>query len=363
MSSIWNNGVAVSIFGESHSEAIGVILDNLPAGVPIDFDRVQQMMRRRQAKSDGTTTTRVEPDIPRVLSGYYDGKTTGTPLAMVMENTNTRSKDYSELAVKMRPGHADYTGHLRYAGANDIRGGGHFSGRLTACLVAAGAVCGQILEAQNIVCGAKLLSVGGVYGERLDPVQVTREDLRALQQLAFPVPEESVRQEIIDTIQNARMSLDSVGGIVECAAVGMPAGIGSPMMDGIESLLSSLFFAIPGVKGVEFGDGFDVATRHGSENNDPFTIQNGKVVTTTNHAGGILGGISSGMPITARVAFKPTPSIAREQRTVNIETMEDTTLSIIGRHDPCIAVRAVPVVEACMNIGLLSAILMQPTIK
>lgn len=360
MSSIWNKGLSVSIFGESHSAAIGVVLDNLPAGKELNFTRVQQMMARRQAKSDGTTTSRVEPDVPEVLSGYVNGKTTGTPLAMLIRNTNTRSKDYSELAVKMRPGHADYTGHLRYQGANDIRGGGHFSGRLTACMVAAGAVCGQILEAEGVVCGAHLLTVGTVSGKALDPVTVSKEELLALQARTFPAADEETAQKMIDVIQKARMDRNSVGGMVECAAVGMPAGIGSPMMDSLESILSALFFSIPGVKGVEFGDGFAVAGRYGSENNDPFRMENGRVVTETNHAGGILGGISNGMPITARVAFKPTPSIAREQRTVNIETRENATLSVIGRHDPCITVRAVPVVEACMNIGLLSAMLIQP---
>lgn len=357
MSSLWNNRLSISLFGESHSAAIGVVLDGLPAGMAVDFQQVQQMMLRRQAKSDGTTTSRVEPDVPEVLSGYYNGVTTGTPLGMVIRNTNTRSGDYNNLKDLMRPGHADYTGHVRYQGANDIRGGGHFSGRLTAPLVAAGAVCGQILEQKGVVCGAHLVKVKDIVCHGLDPVKVTKEELKELRTLPFPVREEAFRMQIIDTIQSARMKMDSVGGVVECAAVGMPVGIGDPMFGCLESRLSSLLFGIPGVKGVEFGNGFGCTNLMGSENNDPMYYDGDVVKTKTNRHGGILGGISSGMPILFRVAFKPTSSISLEQDTVNITTHQNDKLVIHGRHDPCIAVRAVPVVEAAANIVLLDSLL------
>ncbi len=355
MASIWHNGITVSIFGESHSPSIGVVVDNLPPNKPIDMEAVNAFMKRRQARSDGTTTSRLEPDLPQVLSGLANGKTTGTPLCLVIQNTNTRSGDYRNLQTTVRPGHADFTGYVRYQGANDIRGGGHFSGRLTACLVMAGAICGQILAGFGVEAAAHLLSVHSLQGDRLDPLSMSVEELTALRALPFPVRDEALRQEIITLINEARMKEDSVGGVVECVAVGMPAGVGSPMMDGIENLLSQLIFAVPGVKGLEFGDGFDCTMLYGSQNNDPFVMQDGKVVTTTNHNGGILGGITSGMPIQFRVALKPTPSISSTQQTVDVEKREDTTLNIVGRHDPCIAVRAVPVIEACCNIALLSA--------
>lgn len=357
MPSMWTNGVKISIFGESHSSAIGVVIDNLPAGEPVDLEEVRNFLRRRQAKSDGTTTSRIEPDRPEVLCGLIDGHTTGTPLCMTIKNTNVRSGDYSNLKTTVRPGHADYTGYVKYHGANDIRGGGHFSGRLTACMVVAGAVCGQILERRGIYTGAHLLSVAEIAGDRLDPVHTTKEDLLALRRLPFPVIEEQKREQIIALINRARMDLDSVGGVVECLAVGMPAGIGGPIFDGLESMISALMFSIPGVKGVEFGEGFGVSSLYGSQNNDEFYMEGQTVRTRTNRHGGILGGISSGMPIPFRVAFKPTPSIAKTQNTVDLSTMQDAKLSIVGRHDPCISVRAVPVVEACCNIALLSALI------
>lgn len=359
MSSIWNNGIQLSIFGESHSAAIGVVIDNLPAGVSIDMERVQAFMKRRQAKSDGTTTSRVEPDVPEIQSGLYQGTTNGTPLALFIRNTNVRSQDYQNVQTTVRPGHADFTGYLRYQGANDIRGGGHFSGRLTACLVAAGAICGQILEQYGVYAVAHLLSVHDIICNKLDTQTLTRKKIEEIRSLPFPVIDEIKRMRIIETIQKARLSMDSVGGIVECAALGMPAGIGSPIFDNLESLISSMMFSIPGVKGIEFGEGFHAPQLMGSENNDPFYLDGDIVKTKTNHHGGILGGISSGMPIDFRLAFKPTPSIAKEQDTVDLAEHKETKLSIVGRHDPCIAARAVPVVEACCNTALLSAIIKQ----
>lgn len=357
MSSMWSNGIKISVFGESHSAGIGVVLDNLPAGRKVDMAEVRAFLRRRQAKSDGTTTTRIEPDVPNVLSGLFDDTTNGTPLCMMIENTNVRSGDYSNLKASMRPGHADFTGHVKYHGANDIRGGGHFSGRLTACLVAAGAVCGQILEQEGIHACAHLLSVHQLQNEPLDQNSLTAEKIKGIRALPFPVLEETQRKDIMDHIRETAMAKNSVGGIVECVAIGMLAGVGAPMFDNLESIISSLIFSIPGVKGIEFGNGFACTGLYGSENNDPFLIaEDGCVKTESNHHGGILGGISSGMPISFRAAFKPTPSISLEQDTIDIEKHENTKLVIKGRHDPCIAVRAVPVVEACCNIALLSAL-------
>ncbi len=357
MSSMWTNGISISVFGESHADAIGVVIDNLPPGKEIDLAKVRAFLRRRQAKSDGTTTSRMEPDLPQVLCGLHNGTTNGTPLCMIIQNTNTRSGDYKNLQTTVRPGHADYTGYLRYRGANDIRGGGHFSGRLTACLVMAGAVCGQILEQMGIYTVAHLQSVHHITCDHLDSMHLTKEKIEAIKELPFPVLDEGKRQEIMQFINDARMAQNSVGGVVECTAIGMPAGIGSPMMDNIESIMASLMFAIPGVKGIEFGEGFDCTKLYGSENNDEFYIaEDGSVKTRTNRHGGILGGITSGMPIDFRVAFKPTPSISLEQNTVDVAKHENAKLSIVGRHDPCIAVRAVPVVEACCNVALLSAL-------
>ena len=354
MSSTWGNHIKLSIFGGSHTEAIGVVIDGLPAGETIDFDAILNQMARRAPGRDKSSTPRKESDTPHILSGLLDGVLTGAPLAAVIENTNTRSKDYSELKVHPRPGHADYTASVRYKNANDIRGGGHFSGRLTACMVFAGAVCRQLLEKQGVVIGGHVLSVGSVQDERFDPVNVSKEELSDLSRRYFPVRGEGVEEAMREEIESARMAQDSIGGVVECAVVGMPAGIGSPMFGGVENVLASIIYGVPAVKGVEFGDGFGVATLHGSENNDPYYYDEaGKVKTRTNHAGGILGGITTGMPIVFRAAVKPTPSISREQDTVDLVTGENAKLSVHGRHDPCIVPRAVPVIESAAAIALL----------
>ncbi len=362
MSSSYNGGVKFSLFGESHGKGIGVVLDNLPSGIPIDFDKIGAFMARRAPKKDGTSTTRNEKDIPEVLSGIFEGKTTGTPLAAVIYNSDQHSGDYGNIAHTARPGHADYTGFLRYNGANDYRGGGHFSGRITAPLCFAGAVCGQILETRGVATGAHIRSVKGVSDEAFDSVNVTAEQLELVKSRLFPTLSETAETRMREVINNARMAQDSVGGIVECAAVGFPAGIGSPMLDGLENIISQLVFAIPAVKGIEFGNGFDCTELFGSENNDEFSLKDGKVVTTTNNHGGILGGISSGMPIIFRVAFKPTPSISQPQNSVDFKTMTEEELIIKGRHDPCVVQRAVPCVESALNIALLSALLENPNL-
>lgn len=356
MSSVFNEGITVSLFGESHGAAIGVVMDNLPAGEEIDTDKVAEFMARRVPKKDGTSTTRGEKDIPAILSGLYNGKTTGTPLTAVIYNEDTRSADYGNISHTARPGHADYTGFLRYNGANDPRGGGHFSGRITAPLVFAGAVCAQILKRRGITTGAHIRSIKDIRDEAFDPITISAEQLENVKSRPFPTISEKAETEMRELINSARMSLDSVGGIIECAAVGFPAGVGSPMMEGLENVISRLVFAIPAVKGIEFGNGFACTELFGSENNDEFCLNGDEVVTRTNNHGGILGGISSGMPIIFRAAFKPTPSISRPQKSVDFKANTETELVIKGRHDPCVVPRAVPCVESAINIALLSAL-------
>ncbi len=362
MASCFNGGVKFSVFGESHGKGIGVVLDNLPAGEEIDLDKIGEFMARRAPKKDGTSTMRSEKDIPEILSGFFEGKTTGTPLAAVIMNTDQHSGDYGNISHIARPAHADYTGFLRYNGANDPRGGGHFSGRITAPLVFAGAVCAQILEHRRIYTGAHIKRIRDVSDDNFDSVNLTAETLEFVKKRPFPTLSENVEQGMRAVINSARENLNSVGGIVECAAVGFPAGIGSPMLDGLENIISQLVFAIPAVKGIEFGNGFAAADLFGSENNDEFALDNGKVVTKTNNHGGILGGISSGMPIIFRAAFKPTPSISQPQNSVDFKDMIEQTLVIKGRHDPCVVPRAVPCVEAALNIALVSALLDNPKI-
>lgn len=354
MASTWGERIKLSVFGGSHTAAIGVVLDNLPPNEKIDMEEILRQMARRAPGQDKSATTRAEADVPEVLSGLLDGVLTGAPLAAVIQNTNTRSGDYSNLRACPRPGHADYTASLRYDGANDIRGGGHFSGRLTACLVFAGAVCRQLLARRGIVIGAHALQIGAVRDTALDPVNVSAETLSALSTAYFSVLDENAKAAMRAEIERARLRADSVGGIIECAAVGVPAGIGSPMFGGIENVFSSILFGVPAVKGVEFGDGFHAASLSGSAHNDSFYYdENGEIRTRTNHAGGILGGITTGMPLVLRAAVKPTASIGQAQETVNLATRQNDTLVVKGRHDPCIVPRAIPVIEAVTAIALM----------
>lgn len=362
MASFYSGGISVSLFGESHGKGIGVVLDGLPAGEPIDLAAVGAFMARRAPKKDGTSTTRSEKDIPEILSGLFEGKTTGTPLAAVIFNTDQHSGDYGNISHIARPAHADYTGFLRYNGANDPRGGGHFSGRITAPLCFAGAVCGQILKRRGVTTGAHIRSIKNVCDRSFDPVNITAEELERVKSLPFPALSDEAESKMREVINAARTDQNSVGGIVECAAVGFPAGVGSPMLDGLENIISRLVFAIPAVKGIEFGNGFGCADIFGSENNDEFSVVDGRIVTKTNNHGGILGGISSGMPIIFRAAFKPTPSISRTQNSVDFKDMTERELIIKGRHDPCVVPRAVPCVEAALNIALVSALLEAPRI-
>ena len=361
MSSTWNKNISFSVFGESHGPAIGVCMDNVPPGETLDMDKLMQFMARRAPKKDKTSTQRREKDMPQIMSGFFNGKTTGTPLCALIQNTDQHSQDYSNLSKLARPGHADYTGALRYRGFNDQRGGGHFSGRLTAPLCFAGAVAAQILEKRGIYVGAHIAEIHKIKDDPLDPIRTSRDDIISLREKEFPTVSDSKGKKMIADIDKARMSQDSVGGIVECVAINVPAGIGSPIFDGLENSIAQLIFGIPAVKGLEFGAGFNASKMLGSENNDEFYVdENGHVVTRTNFHGGILGGISSGMPITLKVAFKPTSSISQPQQTVDYSAMKNETLVIKGRHDPCVVPRAVPCVEAAVNIALLNHMLEYP---
>lgn len=357
MSSIWGEHLKISVFGESHGKGIGVVLDGLPAGEPIDQDELLAQMARRAPGRDTTSTARKESDFPEILSGLYQNTTTGTPLCAVIRNSDTHSGDYADLNHCPRPGHADYTGAIRYGGHNDYRGGGHFSGRLTAPITFAGAVCRQILARRGVSIGAHLASVGTVRDTAFDPMGVPAHVLDVLASSSFPALSPDAGNAMRQEIETARLAGDSVGGIVECMAIGLPAGLGNPMFGGVENRMSSLLFGIPAVKGVEFGEGFGAAALHGSENNDPFILENGTVRTSANRHGGILGGITSGMPLLFRTAFKPTPSIFKEQHTVDLRAHTEIPLTIHGRHDPCVAVRAVPVVESAAATALLDLFL------
>ncbi|MBP3654629.1 MAG: chorismate synthase [Oscillospiraceae bacterium] len=316
-----------TIFGESHGKAIGVVITGLPSGLPLDMDAVAAEMARRAPGQDKTSTPRKEKDAVELLSGLFEGKTTGTPLCGVIYNTDTRSKDYSKLKDMPRPGHADYTASVRYGGFSDYRGGGHFSGRLTAPLVFAGAVAKQLLAQQGIAVETRISVLGGVE----DP---TAEQIDAI-------------------ILAAKADCDSVGGAVSCTVSGIPAGFGAPDLgENAEGIFAKHLFAVPGVKGIEFGAGFGFASMRGSQGNDPFCMADGKVQTVTNHAGGINGGITNGMPVTFRVAMRPTPSIAKQQQTVSLSGGTNEVLVVEGRHDPCIVKRALPVIEAAAALAV-----------
>ncbi|MFA9381888.1 MAG: chorismate synthase, partial [Acetanaerobacterium sp.] len=352
MSSTWGDSLKLSIFGESHSGGIGVVLDGFPAGIAIDFEQVARFMARRAPSGQAHATKRRESDTPEVLSGILNGVTCGTPIACVIRNSDTRSQDYANLADTPRPGHADYTGAVRYGGYNDPRGGGHFSGRLTAPLVFAGALCAQVLAQEGITVGAHISAIHGVCDAPFDEMGITAAALLAVTAKGLPVLDDAAGHRMLADIESARAAGDSVGGVVECAAVGLPAGLGDPMFGGVENEIASLVLGIPAVRGIEFGAGFAAAGMMGSAHNDAFTVQDGKVKTKTNRHGGVLGGITSGMPLLFRAAFKPTPSIAEAQQSVSLSSMTDCEMAVQGRHDPCVVVRAVPCVEAAAMVAL-----------
>lgn len=353
MSSMTGKMIKISVFGQSHSEAIGVVIDGLPTGIKLDFDEIYAFMARRAPGNNAFSTARKEADKPEILSGLADGFTCGAPLCAVIKNTNTRSGDYSNLKDCPRPSHADFAANIRYNGFNDVAGGGHFSGRLTAPLCFAGAVCMQILKQKGIEIKAHIYSIADVKDTPFDIVNITDEDITSKD---FPVINDEQGKLMQEKILEAKSEADSVGGIIECAVTGVKAGYGSPMFDGIENIIAKNIFGVPAVKGIEFGNGFDCTLLKGSENNDPYRIKDGKIVTETNNSGGITGGISTGMPIVFKVAMKPTPSIGKEQKSVSLSKNENTDLVISGRHDPCIVQRAVPVIEAVAAISILDII-------
>lgn len=351
MSCSFGEKFRITIFGQSHSEAIGVVIDGIPAGIKLDTDKIDSFMARRAPGKNKYSTKRNEADKPEIISGVVDGITCGAPLCAVIRNNDQHSKDYSMLRTLPRPSHSDLAAYFKHNGFNDIRGGGNFSGRMTAPMCFAGAVAMQILEEKGIRIAAHIEKIAGVCDSRFDPVNT---DLTVLKGKEFPVLDDSVREQMLEKIEEARLGLDSVGGVIECAVTGMPVGIGEPMFDGIENVISRAVFAVPAIKGIEFGNGFDCADLTGSQNNDSFIVTDSKITTTTNNHGGILGGISSGMPIIFRVAVKPTPSISKPQMTVNLDTLSPEELVIEGRHDPCIVPRAVPCIEAAAALAIIN---------
>ena len=357
MSSVYGETISLSIFGQSHSAAIGMSLDGIPAGQPVDEEKLRAFLSRRAPGSTQLGTPRKEADLPEFLSGLVDGHTCGAPIAAIIHNTNTRSKDYSELRDKPRPGHADFTAQMKYGGYQDGNGGGHFSGRLTAPLCIAGGICLQLLEREGIRIAAHILSAGAARDRTFDPMGEAPEVLDALQTAPLAVLEQASAEAVSAEILAAKAEADSVGGVIECIVQGLPAGLGDPMFSGLENRIARAIFAIPAVKGLEFGAGFASAEMRGSENNDAFCMQDGAVKTKTNHHGGILGGISTGMPIVFRAAFKPTPSIGKPQETVSLSAGAPAILTVQGRHDPCIVPRAVPCVEAAAALAVYDALL------
>lgn len=353
MSSTYGENLKLSIFGQSHGPAIGMTLDGIPAGLAVDLEKLQTFLNRRAPGQNDWSTPRKEEDRPEFLAGLLDGYTCGAPIAAVIHNKNTRSGDYDNLKNCPRPGHADYTANIKYGGFQDASGGGHFSGRLTAPLCIAGGLCKQWLEEMGIQIGAHILAIGECGDCYFDPMDPEIESVHS----DFPVLDPEAGENMRQLISQARAAGDSVGGIIECAVTGLPAGIGEPMFGGVESRIAHIVYGIPAVKGVEFGIGFDCACVPGCQSNDGFTVVDGKIVTLTNNAGGILGGITNGMPLIFSTAIKATPSIAMEQQSVDLTAGQPTSLKIKGRHDPCIIPRAVPVVEAAATIAIYDLIL------
>lgn len=357
MSGVWGNKIKLSIFGESHGKAIGINIDGLPSGIKLDMDYIKKEMERRAPGKSELSTTRKEEDSFEILSGYFNDRTCGTPLCAVIYNKDMHSKDYEETKNLLRPSHGDYTGFIKYNGYNDYRGGGHFSGRITAPLVFAGAVCRQILEDKNIVIGSHIKSIGRIYDEYFNMTEISSKLLNSLSTNTFPVLNKKVEQDMKEAVINARNEQDSVGGIIETAVINIPPGLGEPFFDSVESTLSHLLFSIPGVKGVEFGAGFKITEMKGSEANDEYYIDDDKIKTSSNNSGGINGGITSGMPLIFRVGIKPTPSIGKAQKTVDMSKKENAVIEIKGRHDPCIVPRALPVIDAVTAIGILDLLM------
>ena len=348
MKNTFGSALTVTLFGESHGTAIGAVIDGIAPGIAVDYDYIAKKMDQRRPYG-AISTKRREADEVEFLSGVFDGKTTGSPICIMIKNTDTKSKDYSLLKTHPRPGHADYTAEMKYHGFQDYRGGGHFSGRITAPIVAAGAIISKALADKGIYIGTHISSLCDVSDRAFSDLKA---DIESLDSALFPVLDSSSAEKMTRAIEDAARELDSVGGILETAVIGLPAGVGEPWFDSMESVLSHALFSVPGIKGVEFGEGFAISKMRGSEANDPFEMKDGRVVTSTNRNGGINGGITNGMPVIFRCAVKPTPSIYKEQKTVDIENMQDSTISVEGRHDPAIIHRARAVVDAVSAIAI-----------
>lgn len=359
MSSSIGDMIRISIFGESHSKGIGLILEGIPAGEEVDMDAIGAFMARRRPGKDSLSTSRNESDEPIILSGILNSRTTGTPISILIENKDTRSEDYSDLLDKPRPSHADFPAIKKFGQAHDIRGGGHFSGRLTAPLCFAGALCSQILERKGVNIGAHIYSIGDVQDNKMDLGLIQESAVNLLNKIKnkdFPVLSDEQGKKMQDEIMKVKSEADSIGGVVECFILGLDPGIGEPIFDGLENNLSKAIFGIPAVKGIEFGAGFEVARMKGSENNDEFFVSPDGILTKSNNAGGLLGGLTTGMPVVFRVAIKPTASIGKKQNTISLSQNSDTELLIEGRHDPCIVPRALPGIEAAAAITILDLI-------
>ena len=360
MSSIWGNKLKISVFGESHGKAIGVVIDGFPAGFKLDWEYILRYMKRRMP-GGRLATSRSESDLPDILSGVKNDFTEGSPICGVIENSDTHSSDYGETLVNPRPSHADLTAFVKYTGYADHRGGGHFSGRLTAPLVFAGALCCDYLErVYNIKIAAHIKQIGGIFDDKLDYANININLADMLKQSELPLINQDKAQEVRDFIENIKQKGDSVGAVIECFALNVPQSLGAHMFSSVEASISSCIFGIPGVKGIEFGAGFEFASMYGSDANDEFYYDNSEnIKTRTNNNGGILGGISTGMPVIFSVVMKPTPSIFIEQSTVNLKNKSNEPFKIKGRHDPCIGIRAVPVIEAATALSLTDLILLQ----
>lgn len=357
MSGIWGNKLKLSIFGESHGPCVGITINGIKSGIKIDFDYIKNEMKRRAPGQNEYSTPRKEEDDFEILSGVFNDHTTGSPICVIIKNKNTISKDYSELKTKMRPGHSDFGAFIKYDGFNDYRGSGHFSARITAGFNFAGALAKRILKKEGIFVGAHIKSIASIEDEGFDMVNIDEAMLNSLHGKNFPVIDDNKGLEMQNEILLAKNENNSVGGVVECAIINIPSGIGEPFFDSVESSIAHLAFSIPAVKGIEFGKGFDITKLRGNESNDELYIENGHIKTRTNNNGGIIGGLTNGMPIVFRVALKPTASISRVQNTIDIGKMENTTLAVTGRHDPCVALRAIPLIESIGALAVLDFIL------
>jgi chorismate synthase len=355
MNTIGNN-IKITFFGESHGPYIGLVIDNLPAGLKIDEDLIKHNLKKRRPKKN-ISTPRVEADKYQIISGFYNGYTTGGALTIIIENSNTRSKDYKNLNNTPRPSHSDYPASIKYQGFNDYRGGGFFSGRITALWMVVGAISEQILKIHNVSIGSHIYSLKNIEDDTFNPNHEDREQLAELNKSDFPVINPKKGKEMLELIENTRENSDAVGGVVETKAINLPIGLGEPYFLSVESYLSNLLFAIPGVKGVEFGEGFKITNQFASEVNDEYIIKNDKITTKNNNNGGILGGLTTGRPLIVKCAIKPTSSIAKTQQTINLEKCIETELNVEGRHDPQIVSRATHVINSVIYFGILDLLI------